>query len=75
MPDQSKLLHSGLSQAASLPRSLLACCRRLFSAWVLRTASASISRSSALVFGGSRVDFHWVVYWVIYRMWGWRGQN
>jgi hypothetical protein len=27
----------------------------------LRTASANISYSSALVFGGSRVDFHLVI--------------
>jgi hypothetical protein len=37
------------------PRSLLAFDGRSGSGCVLRTASVSISRSSALVFGGSRV--------------------
>ncbi len=37
---------------------------------VLRTASASISYSSAFVFFGSRVDFHGVIYWVINSIWG-----
>jgi hypothetical protein len=41
-----------------LPQSLLACCRRLGSGCVLRTASVSIARSSALFLVGSRVkDF------------------
>jgi len=37
---------------------------------VLRTASASISYSSAFVFFGSRVDFHEIIYWVIFGIWG-----
>jgi hypothetical protein len=45
----------------------LAGCRRLFSACVLRTASVSISRSSALVFGGSRLGG---CHWVMDSMWG-----
>jgi hypothetical protein len=59
--NQQKVLHLDTSQAAFSPRSPLARCRRLFSACVLRTASANISYSSALVFGGSRVDFHEVM--------------
>jgi hypothetical protein len=46
----------------SYPRSFLDFAGFLGSGWVFRTASASISRSSDLVFGGSRVGFcHWVI--------------
>ena len=53
------------------PLSLLDFDCRFGSGCVLRTASASISRSSALLFGGSRVkDF---CHWVIHSIWGCRG--
>jgi hypothetical protein len=38
---------------------------------VFREASASISRSSAFVFGGLRVGF----LWVMYNMWGCGREN
>jgi hypothetical protein len=62
-----------MSQAAFLPRSLFALLggRFVSGCAVLRTASASISRSWALVFGGSRVNAF--VHVAIDNMWGcWR---
>ena len=55
-------------QAAFLPRSLLIFGGRLGSGCaVLRTASASISYSSALVLGAGRLDG---CHWVMDNMWG-----
>ena len=53
-------------------RSFLACGRRFGSDCVLRTASVSISRSSAFVFGGARGVF---CHWVMDTMWGCGGAN
>jgi hypothetical protein len=53
-------------------RSFLACGRRFGSDCVLRTASVSISRSSAFVFGGARGVF---CHWVMDTIWGCGREN
>ena len=60
------------NQAALAAFSFLDFGGRFGSGCVLRTASVSISRNSALVFGGSRVG---LCHWVIDAMWGCRRQN
>jgi hypothetical protein len=54
------------------PRSFSAFGRRFDSGCVLRTASVSISRSTAFVFGGSRGV---LCQMVMEDMWGWGGEN
>jgi hypothetical protein len=67
------ILHSSMSQAAFLPRSLLIFSGRLGSCCaVLRTAWTSISHSSAFVFAGSRLDG---CHWTMDLMWGSWGRS